>query len=103
MTTDFEPLAAKTCAAIAQWFQIAKTRQKYRISGFPRIVRFSEILSIISQKLSIFKISLYFAQNQDILGKFSLFPYNLSLLSQNTLYNLSKTLYNLSKNSQNSL
>ena len=56
-------------------------------------------VSIISQKLSIIKISLYFAQNQDILGNFSHFPYNLSLLSQNTLYNLSKTLCNLSKNS----
>ena len=51
-------------------------------------------LSIISQKLSIIIISLYFVQNQDILGIFSLliFPYNLSLLSQNTLYNLSKKL-----------
>ena len=58
---------------------------------------------IISQKLSIIKIFLYFAQNHGILGNFSLFPYNTFLLSQNTLYNLSKTLYNLSKNSQNSL
>ena len=30
MTTDFEPLAAKTCAAVAQWFQMAKTRQKFQ-------------------------------------------------------------------------
>ena len=52
--------------------------------------------SIISQKLSIIKIFLYFAQNQDILANFSLSPYNLSLLSQNTLYNLSKnSLYSL--------
>ena len=38
-------------------------------------------------------MSLKFAQNQDILGTFSLLSYNLSLLSQSTLYNLSKTLY----------
>ena len=39
-------------------------------------------------------MSLKFAQNQDILGTFSLLTYNLTLLSQSTLYNLSKTLYN---------
>ena len=59
-------------------------------------------VSIISQKLSVIKISLYLLRSK---SRYPWKCFNLALLSQNTLYNLSKTfsktLYNISLNNQN--
>merc|ERR1712051_355442 len=75
------------------FLQYIFTFSKYSLWSLKKLSK----LSIISQKLFIIRISLYFAQNQDILGNFTLFPYNLSSLCSllSSLFSLLSSLFSL--------